>query len=88
MWNVTAGTEERNNRDFFVFKLHSLLFKKLIYIKYVWENRDSSIRTMIKVLRKYREYLVIYTTEYDDLYILETIIVDDVHILKKTVKGQ
>lgn len=88
MWNVIISTEERNIRDAFVFKLYSLLFKKLIYINYVRENRNPSIRTMIKVPRKYREYLVIYTTEYDDLYVLESIVVDDVQILKETVKGQ
>lgn len=42
---------------------------------------------MIKVSEKYREYLVIYTTGYDDSYVLETIVADDVQILKETVKG-
>lgn len=68
--------------------LQASFFKSYNYIKNVRENRDPSIRTMIKVPEKYREYLVIYTTEYDDSYVLETIVADDVQILKETVKGQ
>lgn len=68
--------------------LQACFFKSYNYIKNVRENRDPSIRTMIRVPKKYREYLVIYTTEYDDSYVLETIVADDVQILKETVKGQ
>lgn len=52
------------------------------------ENRDPSVRTMIKVPEEYKEYLVIYTTEYDDSFVLETIVTDDVQILKESVRGQ
>ena len=68
--------------------LQACFFKSYNYIKNVRENRDPSIRTMIKVPEKYKEYLVIYTMEYDDSYVLETIVADDVQILKDTVKGQ
>lgn len=43
---------------------------------------------MIKIPEKYKEYLVIYTTEYDDSYVLETIQADDIEMLKSTLKGQ
>ncbi|MCR5667395.1 MAG: HNH endonuclease [Eubacterium sp.] len=62
--------------------------KSYRYIKNVRENRDSTDRTMIKVPDEYKEYLAIYTTEYDDSYIFETIVADDMQILKEMVKGQ
>lgn len=68
--------------------LQACFFKSYNYIKNVRENRDPSVRTMIKVPEEYKEYLVIYTTEYDDSFVLETIVADDVQILKETVRGQ
>lgn len=35
-----------------------------------------------------KEYLAIYTTEYDDSYVLETIVADDIVSLRQTVSGQ
>ena len=68
--------------------LQACFFKSYNYIKNVRENRDPSVRTMIKVPEEYKEYLVIYTTEYDDSFVLETIVTDDVQILKESVRGQ
>lgn len=68
--------------------LQACFSRSFSYIKAIRENRDQSIRTMIKLPNEYKEYLAIYTTEYDDSYVLETIIADDMRILKETVKGQ
>ena len=68
--------------------LQACFYRSYNYIKNVKENRDPSIRTMIKLPEKYKEYLAIYTTEYDDSYVLETIVADDMQILKESVKGQ
>ena len=35
-----------------------------------------------------KEYLAIYTTEYDDCYVLETIAAEDVQILRSEMDGQ
>lgn len=35
-----------------------------------------------------KEYLAIYTTEYDDSYILETISSEDVEMMREAVKGK
>ncbi len=43
---------------------------------------------MIKLPEDCKEYLAIYTTEYDDSYILETIASADIQILKKKVEGK
>lgn len=68
--------------------LQACFFRSFNYIKNIKERRDPSIRTMIKVPEEYKEYLAIYTTEYDDSYILETIITDDLQILKEIIRGQ
>ena len=58
------------------------------FIKSVRENRDPSDRKMIKLPEDRKEYLAIYTTEYDDSYILETIMSVDILVLKKKVEGK
>ena len=72
----------------FAKALQTCFFRSYNYIKNIRENRDPSIRTMIKVPEEYKEYLAIYTTEYDDSYVVEPIAADDMQILKESLKGQ
>ncbi|MDD4699075.1 MAG: HNH endonuclease [Oscillospiraceae bacterium] len=44
-------------------------------------------RTMIKVPEERKEYLAIYTTEYDDSYVLETIEANDILLLRQAVQN-
>jgi predicted HNH restriction endonuclease len=62
--------------------------KSFIYLKQIRENRRPGDRTMITLPEDYIEYLAIYTTEYDDTYVLEPIVADDIAIMKKTVAGK
>ena len=50
--------------------------------------REPDNRIMIKLPEKYKEYLAIYTTEYEDTYLLETITVDDIYELQSIVKNK
>ena len=50
--------------------------------------REPGDRTMIRLPEECKEYLAIYTTEYDDSYVLETIVADDIVSLRQTVSGQ
>ena len=68
--------------------LQAYFFKSFQFIKTTRENRDPSDRSMIKLPDEYKEYLALYTTEYDDSYILEPILVDDMQVLREVVKGQ
>jgi len=58
------------------------------YIKTTRELRPNSDRSMIKLPEGYKEYLAIYTTAYEDSYIIETIEVDDIISLKKAAQNQ
>lgn len=68
--------------------LQASFFKSFQFLKTTRENRDPSDRSMIKRPDECKEYLAIYTTEYDDSYILEPILVDDMQVLREVVKGQ
>lgn len=68
--------------------LQAIFSKSYDFIKNIRVNRDPAIRTMIKLPEEHKEYLAIYTTEYDDSYVLETIISDDMQALKVSIKGQ
>lgn len=68
--------------------LQMSFFKSCNYIKTQREIRAAGDRTMIRIPEKYREYLAIYTTAYEDSYILETIEADDIIFLKQAVQNQ
>lgn len=58
------------------------------YIKAVRESRDPSDRSVIKLPEDAKDYLTIYTTEYDDSFVLETILSDDIAMVEKAVSSQ
>ena len=68
--------------------LQACFHKSFHYIKGIRENRDPSVRKRIMVPEKIKEYLAIYTTEYDDCYVLETIAAEDMQILRSEMDGQ
>lgn len=68
--------------------LQACFYRSSHYIKEIRENRDPSMRSMIKVHDEMKEYLAIYTTEYDDCYVLETIAAEDMQILRSEMDGQ
>lgn len=58
------------------------------FIKITREMRQPGDRTMIRLPEECKEYLAIYTTEYDNSYVLETIVAEDIVSLRKIVSGQ
>lgn len=51
------------------------------------ESREPKDRSYIKVPVDLREYLAIYTTEYEDTFLLEPIVQDDFQVMKKAIRG-
>ncbi len=62
--------------------------KSYRFIKTTREMRPPGDRTMIRLPEECKEYLAIYTTEYDDSYVLETIVAEDIVSLRQIVSGQ
>ena len=52
------------------------------------EMRAKGDRSIIKLPDEFKEYLAIYTTEYEDSYIFETISANDILLLKQVVTMQ
>jgi hypothetical protein len=67
---------------------------RLIYsksYKYILSKRslrDVSDRSLIRLPEDSKEYLVIYTTEYEDTYVLETIVAEELYAIKDIVKDK
>lgn len=78
----------RYNKDL-VDVLKNYFYKSFKYIntQKMIKNKNGD-RTIIKLPEEYKECLVIYTTEYDDSYVLETILVEDIIELKSAMSGQ
>lgn len=68
--------------------LQNYFIKSYNYIKTIRETREAGDRSMIRLPEECKEYLAIYTTEYDDSYVLETIAADDITALKQILVGQ
>lgn len=67
--------------------LQQYFFKSMSYIKMIRENRDPKDRSYIKMPDGLKEYLAIYTTEYEDTFLLELIAQDDFQVMKKAIQG-
>ena len=67
--------------------LQQYFFKSMSYIKMIRESRDPKDRSYIKLPDGLKEYLAIYTTEYEDTFLLEPIAQDDFQIMKKAIQG-
>ena len=67
--------------------LQQYFFKSMSYIKTIRESRDPKDRSYIKVPEGLKEYLAIYTTEYEDTFLLEPIAQDDFQVMKRAIQG-
>ena len=67
--------------------LQQYFFKSMSYIKMIRESRDPKDRSYIKLPDGLKEYLAIYTTEYEDTFLLEPIAQDDFRVMKKAIQG-
>ena len=67
--------------------LQQYFFKSMSYIKMIRESRDPKDRSYIKMPDGLKEYLAIYTTEYEDTFLLEPIAQDDFQVMKKSIQG-
>lgn len=63
-------------------------FKSYNYLKLQRELRPDGNRSKIVLPEEFKEYLAIYTTQYEDSYILETIEAEDILVLKHVVHDQ
>ena len=67
--------------------LQQYFFKSMSYIKMIRESRDPKDRSYIKMPDGLKEYLAIYTTEYEDTFLLEPIAQEDFQVMKKAIQG-
>ena len=51
-------------------------------------KKQNNDRSQIVLPDEYKEYLAIYTTEYDDSYVFDTIVADDIYELKAIMSGK
>lgn len=68
--------------------LKACFFKSYNYLKAQREIRSNGDCSIIKLPEGYKEFLAIYTTAYEDSYILETIEADDIISVKNAVQNQ
>lgn len=67
--------------------LQATFAKSYQYFKTMRDAREKGDRRIIKLPEDAKDYLAIYTTEYDDTYVLEPILSDDVLAIAAYVKS-
>lgn len=67
-------------------ELQQVFARSYKYILNKRKLRDLNDRSMIRLPNSIKEYLVIYTTEYDDSYIFDSIIAEDLFAIKDIIK--
>ena len=68
--------------------LQAEFFDSYTYLKSMRESRSPDDRRLIRLPEGSKEYLVIYTTEYDDTYVVESVRVSDTQSLRQEIKGK
>lgn len=51
------------------------------------ETENYVYKKWFTLMEKFKEYLAIYTTEYEDTFLLESIIQDNFQDMKKAIQG-
>jgi hypothetical protein len=47
--------------------------------------QEKGNKSRIDLSEEYKEYIAVYTTEYDDSYLIETIVSEDVSVMRDDV---
>lgn len=68
--------------------LRGLFKRSYAYIEGMKKLQEAGSKKRISLPDEFKEYLVVYTTEDDDSYVLETIVSDEVAMLKESVQGK
>ena len=68
--------------------LRGCFSRSYAYIKRIKEMQAKGSKSHILIPEEFKEYLAIYTTEYDDSYILEPILASDIQEYRANVKNQ
>lgn len=71
----------------FARALQAIFHRSYKYILETRQVRDPGDRSMIRLPEGAKEYLAIYTSEYDDTYVLDAIVCDDIYALQKASKS-
>ena len=77
-----------NENSELAIKLRELFSSSYNYLSAARELREKGDRTLIKLPDNMKEYMALYTSEYDDTYILDSICAEEVQEFKDSVKNK
>ncbi len=79
----------RNSRNSDIANaLRGTFQRSYLYMQKIKQMQKKGSKNRITLPEEYKEYIAVYTTEYDDSYILETIVTEDVEIMREAVQGK
>ena len=68
--------------------LRGCFSRSYAYIKSIKDMQDKGSKNHVPLPDEMKEYLAIYTTEYDDSYILEPIVASDLEVYRVSIENQ
>ena len=68
--------------------LRGIYSRSYAYIREMKKAQEAGMKKRIVLPEECKEYLAVYTTEYDDTYVLETIVADEIDTFKHVIMGK
>lgn len=62
--------------------------RSYLYMQKIKQMQEKGSKSRIILPEEYKEYIAVYTTEYDDSYLIETIASEDVIVMRDAVQGK
>ena len=62
--------------------------RSYLYMQKIKQMQEKGSKSRITLPEEYKEYIAVYTTEYDDSYLIETIASEDINVMRDAVQGK
>lgn len=59
--------------------------RSYLFIQKIKQMQEKGNKSRIDLSEEYKEYIAVYTTEYDNSYLIETIVSEDVSVMRDDV---
>ena len=62
--------------------------RSYLYMQKIKQMQEKGSKNHIILPEEFKEYIAVYTTEYDDSYLIETIASEDINVMRDAVQGK
>lgn len=68
--------------------MRGIFQRSFLYMQKIKQMQEKGTKSRVALPEEYKEYIAVYTTEYDDSYLIEAIVSEDVSVMREAVRGK